>query len=136
MRQLHQFLLAMAIAAAPFVAKADFAFGTPSFAYNSATLDNTAKAILLDASVTLARMPTYKLKLYGSRGQLENDASVSRSRLNNALQFLISNGVAQDRILVEDRGASAPLHPNCARSESPNDCDLYNRNIQLQLVAP
>ena len=136
MKRLWHSILVVALAAAPWAAQADFGFGIPGFASNSAELDERSRAILLDAAVILKRMPDYKLKLYGSRGQLETDLHVSERRLENARSFLVSVGVSTDRILVEDRGSETPLHPNCQKSEQPDDCDGYNRNIQLQLVAP
>ena len=129
-------LIGALVAVAPGPAFADFAFGAPMFAFNSAALDDRSRAILVDAAEILRRYPDYKLKLYGSRGQLESDSSISERRLSNAQVFLIKNGVPERRILVEDRGINAPVQPSCSQAESPSDCDRYNRNIQLQLVAP
>jgi len=120
----------------PLTAFADFGFGIPGFTFNSAALDDRSKAILVDAADTLKRHPEYKLRIYGSRGQLESDTSISQRRLRSAQMFLIDNGVPETRILMEDRGASAPLQPNCAQADSREECDKHNRNIQLQLVAP
>jgi len=136
MKRLWHSILVTALATAPWIAQADFGFGIPGFASNSAALDERSRAILLDAAVILKRMPDHRLKLYGSRGQLETDPHVSQRRLENARRFLVSAGVSADRILVEDRGSDAPLQPSCQKSERPDDCDRYNRNIQLQLVAP
>ena len=129
-------LIGALFAVAPGPAFADFGFGAPMFTFNSAALDERSRAILIDAAEILRRNPNHKLKLYGSRGHLESDTSISRRRLSSAQMFLIKNGVPEHQILIEDRGTSAPVQPNCSQAESPKDCDRYNRNIQLQLVAP
>lgn len=129
-------LLGTLLLAINFNAIADFAFGTPSFSPESACLDDRAKEILLDVAITLKRYPDSKIRIYGSRGQLERDASVSQRRLDNAMKFLTENGIDRDRIVLQDTGTSWPLQPNCIASDNPDDCDQYNRNIRPQLVTP
>ena len=136
MAYIKALLLGVALLAVNSNARADFAFGTPGFSAESAALDARAKAILLDVAVTLQRYPTYKIRIYGSRGQLERDASVSQRRLDSAMKFLIENGIERNRILLQDVGSSWPLQPNCINSDVPEDCDQYNRNIRPQLLAP
>lgn len=135
--KLHTMLLVGSVlAVVPRPALSEFGFGAPTFTSNSAALDDRSKMILIDAALILRRNPDHKLKLYGSRGQLESDTSISQHRLINAQMFLVENGVSGHRILIEDHGVSAPAQPNCSQAESPEECDKYNRNIQLQLVSP
>lgn len=136
MKVLTLLLVGSILIAAPRSAFADFEFGAPAFSFNSAALDDRAKAILVDTAVTLKRYPEYKLKIYGSRGQLESDTSISQRRLRSAQMFLIDSGIPGTRILMEDLGTSAPLQPNCEQADSREAYDAYNRNIQLQLVLP
>ncbi len=136
MTKIQSLLLGAVLLAINFNARADFAFGTPGFSPDSACLDARAKAILLDVAEILKRYPDSKIRIFGSRGQLERDASVSQRRLDNAMKFLTENGIERDRILLQDDGTSSPLQPNCIKSDVPDDCDEYNRNIRPQLLTP
>ena len=136
MTKISRLFLSSALFATSLTASAEFGFGIPVFDKNSATLNEAAKAILADSATLLERWPDKKLKIYGSRGQLESDASVSSRRLESARKFLIEIGVNSEKILLEDVGTSRPLQPDCIHDAAPEECDRYNRNIQLQLVAP
>ena len=136
MAKFTQLLLSALLLAAPLTAIADFAFGTPGFGHNSAALDGRAREILKDAATWLERLPNHKLRIYGNRGVLETDTSISLQRLENAQQFLVGIGVKEDRILLVDLGASRPARPNCKSEVIPDECDEFNRTIQLDLFAP
>ncbi len=136
MPNIKALLVGVALLAINFNARADFAFGTPAFPAESANLDTRAKAILIDVAQTLKRYPHYQVRIYGSRGLLERDTTVSEKRLKNAMQFLVENGIEPERILLQDVGTTWPLQPDCLNSADPAECDQYNRNIRPQLVAP
>ena len=136
MTKLKQLLLSALLLAAPIKATAHFAFGTPDFQANSAVLDERAKEILTDAATWLERLPDRNLRIYCNRGELEIDAFVCQKRLQNAQAFLIGLGVDADRIVLVDLGASQPSRQNCKSEDSPDECDRFNRIIQLDLFAP
>ena len=136
MTKFKQLLLSALLLAAPISVTAHFAFGTPDFQPNCAALDARAKEILTDAATWLERLPNRNLRIYGSRGELESDALVSRKRLQSAQAFLIGLGVNADRIVLVDLGASQPSRQNCKSEDSPDECDRFNRIIQLDLFAP
>ena len=132
MAKFTRLLLSALLLAASLTASADFAFGTPGFGHNSAALDGRAKEILKDAATWLERLPNHKLRIYGNRGVLEN----ALQRLENAQQLLVGIGVKEDRIVLVDLGASRPARPNCKSEVIPDECDEFNRVIQLDLFAP
>ena len=136
MANFKRLALSALLFAAPLTASADFAFGTPGFERNSAALGDRAREILKDAATWLERLPNHKLRIYGSRGVLESETSISLERLQNARQYLIGIGVKEDRILLVDLGSSRPVRPNCKSEANPDECDEFNRNIQLDLFAP
>jgi len=136
MKNIARLLILFVLLATASTAIAEFAFGSPAFALNSAELDGQAKAILADAAEILKRYPEYKLKIVGSRGKLESDRSISKKRLKAARAFLIESGISRRRIILEDIGSSQPLLPNCHDYDASDDCDKYDRRITLQLIAP
>ena len=136
MIKFSQLTLSAMLLVAPLTASADFAFGTPGFEKNSAVLDDRGKEILTDAATWLERLPNRKLRIYGSRGVLEKDSSISMERLRNAKRFLLGIGIKEDRIVLEDVGVSRPVRPYCKTEEFPDECDAFNRIIQLDLFAP
>ncbi len=103
------------------------------FGYDSATLQDAAKANLTQLANTLKSYPESDILIVGhtdDRGSDTYNQSLSVRRAESAKNFLVSQGIAADRIRFEGRGESEPVMAN-----DTDEGRAANRRIELALFA-
>ena len=90
-------------------------FNAAKFEAGKADLNDDAKFVLHDLVKILNKQPQLRLKIEGHTSD-EGDATfnqkLSENRAKAVVDFLISKGIAADRLEFEGKGSSEPLDPN------------------------
>lgn len=90
-------------------------FNAAKFEAGKADLNDDAKFVLHDLVKILNKQPQLRLKIEGHTSD-EGDAAfnqkLSDNRAKAVVDFLISKGIAADRLEYEGKGSSEPLDPN------------------------
>lgn len=90
-------------------------FNAAKFEAGKADLNDDAKFVLHDLVKILNKQPQLRLKIEGHTSD-EGDATfnqkLSENRAKAVIDFLISKGIAADRLEYEGKGSSEPLDPN------------------------
>lgn len=90
-------------------------FNAIQFEQGKAELQDKAKFVLHDLSNLMQKYEELKIKIVGHTSA-EGDATVnqklSENRAKAAVDFLISDGISEERLLYEGKGSSEPLDPN------------------------
>lgn len=90
-------------------------FNAAKFEAGKADLNDDAKFVLHDLVKILNKQPQLRLKIEGHTSD-EGDAAfnqkLSENRAKAVVVFLISKGIAADRLEYEGKGSSEPLDPN------------------------
>ena len=90
-------------------------FNAAKFEAGKADLNDDAKFVLHDLVKILNKQPQLRLKIEGHTSD-EGDAAfnqkLSENRAKAVVDFLVSQGVAADRLEYEGKGSSEPLDPN------------------------
>lgn len=90
-------------------------FNAAQFAVGKADLNDDAKFVLYDLVKILEKQPQVNLKIVGhtsDEGDAKFNQKLSEDRAKAVVDFLISRGVAADRLQYEGKGSSEPLDPN------------------------
>jgi outer membrane protein OmpA-like peptidoglycan-associated protein len=88
----------------------------------------------LESIVNLLEMnPTYKLSLEGHTDAVGSEAynvGLSKNRVNAVRDFLVMNGIAAERIIIQHHGEGKPVATN-------NNADgrKSNRRVDVQIIA-
>lgn len=90
-------------------------FNAAKFEAGKADLNDDAKFVLHDLVKILKKQPQIRLKIEGHTSD-EGDAAfnqkLSENRAKAVVDFLISKGIAADRLEYEGKGSTEPLDPN------------------------
>ena len=90
-------------------------FNAAKFVQGKADLTDDAKFVLHDLAQLMDKHPELRLKLIGhtsAEGDAEFNQRLSESRAQAAVVFLVSQGIAAERLEAEGRGSSEPLDEN------------------------
>ena len=90
-------------------------FNAAKFVQGKADLTDDAKFVLHDLAQFMDKHPELRLKLIGhtsAEGDAEFNQRLSESRAQAAVDFLVSQGIAAERLEAEGRGSSEPLDEN------------------------
>lgn len=90
-------------------------FNAAKFVQGKADLTDDAKFVLHDLAQLMDKHPELRLKLIGhtsAEGDAEFNQRLSESRAQAAVDFLVSQGIAAERLEAEGRGSSEPLDEN------------------------
>lgn len=90
-------------------------FNAAKFVQGKADLTDDAKFVLHDLAQLMEKHPELRLKLIGhtsAEGDAEFNQRLSESRAQAAVDFLVSQGIAAERLEAEGRGSSEPLDEN------------------------
>ncbi|MCQ2302049.1 MAG: OmpA family protein [Bacteroidales bacterium] len=90
-------------------------FNAAQFAVGKADLNDDAKFVLYDLVKILEKQPQVNLKIVGhtsDEGDAKFNQKLSENRAKAVVDFLISRGIAADRLQYEGKGSSEPLDPN------------------------
>ena len=104
------------------------------FQSGSATLKKGADAELAKLLTLLKEHPEYNLNIYGhtdSTGDDKKNEILSQIRAESIVNFLISNGIARDRLLAQGLGETYPIASNNTVAGR-----LKNRRIEIYLYKP
>lgn len=86
---------------------------TVNFAFNSASLDNQARAILQKQAHWIAQFPELKFRVYGHTDLVGSNAYNKRlgmRRANAVVNYLVQNGISRSRLeAVVSYGKTRPL---------------------------
>jgi outer membrane protein OmpA-like peptidoglycan-associated protein len=90
-------------------------FNAATFIVGKADLSDDAKFVLHDLVQLMEKHPEIKLKLEGhtsSEGNPEFNQKLSEARAQAAVDFLVSRGIAAERLKAEGKGSSEPIDKN------------------------
>ncbi len=90
-------------------------FNAAKFVQGKADLTDDAKFVLHDLAQLMDKHPELRLKLIGhtsAEGDAEFNQRLSESRAQAAVDFLVNQGIAAERLEAEGRGSSEPLDEN------------------------
>ena len=107
--------------------------GPVLFAYDSVSLDETARGLLQKHMEFLKRWPTTKIMVEGhadSRGTNEYNLALAERRAGAVRDYLVSLGVPADRITIVSKGEEAPF---C--TEESESCWQQNRRGHFVFTA-
>jgi OOP family OmpA-OmpF porin len=99
------------------------------FAFDSATLSDSARSVLEEAVTTLQRNPSISLSIEGHTDSVGSDAynqKLSERRAQAVADFLISRGIPASRLSVVGHGESRPIADN-----STADGRARNRRVEF-----
>ena len=95
---------------------------TVTFAFNSAALDATARAILARQAAFIRAFPEVRFRVYGHTdlvGSESYNERLGQARANAALAFLISQGISPSRLdAVVSYGEDRPVIPTAGRERA------------------
>ena len=97
------------------------------FSENSASLDDTAKVTLDKQAEWISQFPQWKLKIQGfadDPGSEAQNVAVSKKRAEAVKQYLVSKGIAADRLFAKGYGRDR-LVQDCADLS----CKAQNRRV-------
>ncbi len=89
-------------------------FNAAEFKVNSFELSEDAKFVLHDLAKLLDQHKDVKLRIVGhtsSDGDAKFNQELSEKRAKAAVDFLLSRGIAQERLSYEGKGSSEPVDP-------------------------
>jgi len=104
-----------------------------NFEFNKATLTPNAKTILDNVGEELVTYPAIKVEIDGhtdGKGSASYNQRLSQRRADAARDYLVSKGVAAERMTAEGFGASQPV----ASNDTDEGREL-NRRVALKIVA-
>ena len=107
--------------------------GPVLFGYDSVDLDGTARALLQKHMEFLKRWPSTKILVEGhadSRGTNEYNLALAERRAGAVRDYLVSLGIAADRITIVSKGEEAPF---C--TEESESCWQQNRRGHFLFTA-
>ena len=90
-------------------------FNAATFIKGKAELSDDAKFVLHDLAKLMQKHPELRLKLVGhtsSEGDPDFNQKLSEDRAQAAVDFMISRGIAADRLEAEGKGSSEPVDEN------------------------
>jgi outer membrane protein OmpA-like peptidoglycan-associated protein len=96
-------------------------FNAATFIVGKADLSDDAKFVLHDLVQLMEKHPEIKLKLEGhtsSEGNPEFNQKLSEARAQAAVDFLVSRGIAAERLKAEGKGSSEPIDKNVPEANS------------------
>lgn len=102
-----------------------------NFVPDSAKLQNAATGILDAVVNTLKAYPGMKVEVAGytdSRGDAKRNVGLSERRANSVRGYLISKGIAADRLTSSSHGAADPVDSNDTRTGRAN-----NRRVEFKV---
>ena len=89
-------------------------FNAAKFALNSSELNDDAKFALYDLVKVMEKNPQLKILIQGhtsDEGNADYNQQLSVRRAKAAVDFLVSKGIAADRLSYEGKGSSDPIDP-------------------------
>lgn len=89
-------------------------FNAAKFEKGDATLSDDAKFVLHDLQKLMDKNPDMKLRIVGhtsEEGDADFNQKLSEDRAKAAVDFLVSQGIAESRLQYEGKGSSEPLEP-------------------------
>jgi len=112
-----------------------FTFEDVYFDFDRYSLTDAAQRILTQAVATLRANPTLRIRIEGhtcSIGTAEYNLALGDRRARSVMQYLVSNGIAQDRLTSVSFGEENPKYDN-----SREETRRLNRRaaMTLQIVA-
>jgi outer membrane protein OmpA-like peptidoglycan-associated protein len=103
-----------------------------NFEFNKSVLDKASKAYLDNVLTLLKKVSTMKMKISGHTdnvGSLEYNMELSKKRASAVCDYLISKGVAKERLSYEYYGSSRPLFPNDSDANRAK-----NRRVEFEII--
>jgi len=113
------------------------AFGDTHFDYNESTLSNDAKTILDRDVEGLKDNPQMKVRMAGytsAEGTEEDNQKLSERRANAVRDYLISKGIAQERITVIGYGKTRPAMYEATPDKINSKEALANMRVLFEVV--
>jgi len=103
------------------------------FATNSSTVSDASKSALYNFSNTLKANPDTYIKIVGhtdSTGNVDYNQTLSEKRAKSVDDYLLSQGVSQDRMTFEGKGIHQPVADN-----STVEGRSLNRRVEILIMA-
>lgn len=103
------------------------------FATNSSTVSDASKSALHNFSNTLKANPDTYIKIIGhtdNTGNVDYNQTLSEKRAKSVDDYLLSQGISQDRMTYEGKGIHEPIGDN-----STVEGRSLNRRVEILIVA-
>lgn len=102
-----------------------------TFEFNDTTLSKDAKEQLIDIANLMKGSKRLKIKVIGhsdNQGTERANKKISEDRARVAADFLIDQGIAENRITIKGKGSSEPLVPNSTEANKAK-----NRRVEFEI---
>lgn len=103
-----------------------------NFMFNSSELDDAARKYLDEVAIALKDNPEMNLELTGHTdnvGTAKFNLKLSIQRAETIRDYLVAQGVEEERILAEGKGMAEPLNSNSNDEEK-----ALNRRVEMRIV--
>lgn len=103
-----------------------------NFTFNSSELDEEAREYLDEVVIALKDNPEMNLELTGHTdnvGSAKFNLRLSIQRAETIREYLISQGIEEDRVIAEGKGLTEPLNGNKTEEEK-----ALNRRVEMRIV--
>ena len=104
------------------------------FALNKAEIGPPSRPTLVAVAAAMKTYPSLRVRVRGhtdNRGSAVRNQKLSLARAQAVKDFLVAEGVATDRIVVEGLGATEPIDTNQTPKGRAN-----NRRIEFRIESP
>ena len=111
--------------------------GNVYFALNSSVVNTSSKKVLDSLANVLDEIPTLKLKITShtdSRGTSKYNDWLSQRRVDKTKAYLISKGIAEDKLVTEAYGETMLLNECDDNTYCPEDKHAVNRRSEFVIL--
>lgn len=111
--------------------------GNVYFALNSSVVNTSSKKVLDSLANVLDEIPTLKLKITShtdSRGTSKYNVWLSQRRVDKTKAYLISKGIAEDKLVTEAYGETMLLNECDDNTYCPEDKHAVNRRSEFVIL--
>ncbi|MEO9479076.1 MAG: OmpA family protein [Maribacter dokdonensis] len=111
--------------------------GNVYFALNSSVVNTSSKKVLDSLANVLEEIPTLKLKITShtdSRGTSKYNDWLSQRRVDKTKAYLISKGIAEDKLVTEAYGETMLLNECDDNTYCPEDKHAVNRRSEFVIL--
>ncbi len=117
----------------PIKKNVSFAVRSIQFGYNSAEITRDSTAVLESFAEHLRQNPNVRYEISGHtdlKGSHAFNNKLSQARADSVREFLISKGIAPERLIAKGKGRTEPI-----RAERSPEADALNRRTEFRVIS-
>lgn len=107
------------------------------FAFDQSSVIDYYKEKMDSVSSVLMQNPGYSVEVQGhtdDKGSDEYNVKLSQKRADEAKDYLISKGVAKERVITKAMGETQPIVPNEKDGEDDPEARAQNRRVEFKII--